>query len=217
MNQHHKTAIIDPKSEIGRNVRIGPYSVIEADVRIGDETVIWERVHIGCGTTIGKNNTLHMGAVIGHQAQHRDGVKTGSALVIGDNNIFRESTTVHRGFAKGSRTGIGNNNFILAFAHVGHDSIIEDNITIANASILGGHVTLESNSFISAVVAIHQFCRVGCYALIGAMTSITKDTPPFFMVDNNEEFIGSINVVGLKRANFSEEVKREIKKAYKIL
>lgn len=217
MDAYHKTALIHPKSEIGKNVRIGAYSIIEEGVYVGDETVILDHVHIGKGTTIGRNNTIHMGAIIGHEAQHRQASSEAGLLAIGDHNVFREYVTIHRGLEKESRTVIGHHNFFLAFAHAAHDCLIEDYVTIANNTLLGGYVTLEHHSFLSAMIGVHQFCRVGRYAMVGGYANVTKDVPPYMLVDNLKECVSSVNVVGLKRAGFSEEVRKDIKKAYRLL
>ena len=217
MSDFHKTAIIDKKSEIGKNVQVGAFTVISAGARIGDDTVIMDRVHIGPRTTIGRNNVIHMGAVVGHDAQHRQSAPGSGLLTVGDDNILREYVTVHRGAEKESVTVIGSGNYLMAFSHVGHDCRLGNQITVVNAALLGGHVTLEDNCFVSGGVAVHQFCRIGRYAMVGGFSSITKDVPPFMLVDNDQQWVASINLVGLKRAGFSQETVREIKKAYQLL
>jgi len=213
----HPTALIDPKSQIGDHVKIGAYATIEEGVIIGDNTTILHHAHIGKGTRIGKNNYIHMGAVIGHEAQHREAALTDSFLKIGDNNTFREYTTIHRGATKGSSTRIGDDNYFMAFAHVGHDCEIQNRVTVTNAVLLGGHVLLEDDCVLSGGSGVHQFCRIGSYAMIGGMASITKDVPPYMLVDDSDMLIGSMNIVGLRRAGVAESAKREIKNAYKLL
>ncbi len=213
----HPTAIVSEKSQIGRGVQIGPYAVIEENVSIGDGTVILDHAHIGQGTTMGRNNFIHMGAVIGHQAQHKSTKVSDGFLTIGDNNMFREYATVHRGSLPDSSTVIGNDNYFMAFSHVGHDNRIGNHVTVTNAVLLGGHVTLEDDCMLGGASGVHQFCRIGRYAMIGGQASITRDVPPYMLVDNNENLIGSMNIIGLRRAEFSDEAARDIKNAYKLL
>jgi len=213
----HPTASIDAKSQIGDHVKIGAYVTIEEGVIIGDNTTILHHAHIGKGTVLGKNNRIHMGAVIGHEAQHREAETIQSFLKIGDNNTFREYTTIHRGATKGAYTRIGNDNYFMAFAHVGHDCEIQNRVTVTNAVLLGGHVLLENDCVLSGGSGVHQFCRIGSYAMIGGMATITKDVPPFMLVDDSGLLIGSMNIIGLRRAGVAESVKREIKNAYKLL
>ncbi len=213
----HPTALLGKNSNIGRNVEIGPYSVIEEGVTIGDDTTILDHVHIGKGTTIGKDNVVHMGAVIGHEAQHKAASGKESFLNIGDHNVFREYVTVHRGFEDKSATTIGDDNYFMVFAHVGHDCHIGSHVVLTNAVLLGGHVSLDDHSILSGGCGVHQFCRIGSYTMIGGHATITKDVPPYMLVDDNQDLVGSINLVGIRRAGFIEEVKRDIKNAYKIL
>ncbi len=213
----HSTALIDPKSQIGDHVKIGAYATIEEGVIIGDNTTILHHAHIGKGTLIGKNNYIHMGAVIGHEAQHREAEWVDSFLKIGDNNTFREYATIHRGATKGACTRIGDDNYFMAFAHVGHDCEIQNRVTVTNAVLLGGHVLLEDDCVLSGGSGVHQYCRIGSYAMIGGMATITKDVPPYMLVDDSDLLIGSMNIVGLRRAGLAESVKREIKNAYKLL
>lgn len=213
----HPTALLGQNLKLGQNVKIGPYSVIEDNVSIGDDTTILEHVHVGQNTVIGKNNVIHMGAVIGHDAQHKASTGAKGFLTIGNNNVFREYVTVHRSFQDGSKTVIGNHNFFMVFSHVGHDCHIGDQVILTNAVLLAGHVLLEDHSVLSGGCAVHQFCRIGSYAMIGGHASITKDVPPYMLVDDNEDLVGSMNLVGMRRGGFTEETKRDIKNAYKLL
>lgn len=212
----HNTAIIHPTCRLGDGVSVGAYTVIEKDTQIGDGTHIFEHAHIGAGTVIGKHNTIHMGAVVGNTAQHRHAAEEGSFLQIGDNNVIREYVTIHRSYQAGGKTTLGDGNYLMAFSHVAHDCRIGNNVTLVNQATLGGHVEVEDNAIISAFVAVHQFCRIGRIAIIGGTASITKDIPPYTMVDNNNEFVGSLNWVGLKRAQIPDAAVQEIKKAYRL-
>ena len=218
MSEHiHPTAIVHPTSQIGKNVTIGPYSIIQENTVLGDDTVILNHVTIAKKTVLGRGNVIHMGAVLGHDPQSTQEAKADSFVQIGDRNIFREYVTVHRGLASGPSTMIGNDSLFMALCHIAHDCIIGNFVTIANAALLGGHVEIEDHAFLSGIVGVHQFCRIGRYAMIGGHTGISRDVPPYMLVDKNEGLIGSINIVGLRRAGFSEAVHRDIKNAYKIL
>ncbi len=217
MSLIHPTAIVHTKAALGRNVSVGAYTVIEENVIIGADTVIMDRVHIGRNTLMGKNNVIHMGAIIGHTPQVRGAEGFQSGVEIGDHNVFREYTTVHRASKEGSRSRIGNDNFFMAFGHVAHDCDVGDHVTVANASVLGGHVRVENNAVLSAYVAVHQFCRVGCYAMVGGHGAVVKDVPPYMAVSNNENRIGSLNMVGLRRSGLPQETIQDIKKAYRFL
>lgn len=211
----HPTAIINKGAVLGRNVRVGPFSVIEDKVSIGDNTTIFNNVYIGEGTTVGKSNFISTGSVIGGEAQRRSGVD--GSLNIGDNNIFKEYVTIHKGSEKASSTRIGNHNYFMACAHVGHDSNVQDHVTLTNAVLIGGHVLLENNCFLEGGSGVHQFCRVGSYAMIGGGATVTKDVPPYMLLGDNECLVGSMNLTGLREGGFSEEDKRDIRQAYKLL
>ncbi|OIO38114.1 MAG: acyl-[acyl-carrier-protein]--UDP-N-acetylglucosamine O-acyltransferase [Candidatus Omnitrophica bacterium CG1_02_49_16] len=213
----HPTAIIGERAKLGPHVSVGPYTVIENDVSIGDESVIQDHVHIGHGTSIGKNNFIFTGAVIGHDAQNKTSTSAEGILEIGDDNIFREYVTIHRGANQGSVTRIGCYNYFMVSSHVGHDCQVKDHVTVTNAVLLGGFVTLEEYCVLGGGSAVHQFCRIGRYAMVGGHATVTKDVPPYMLLDDNESLVGSLNMVGLRRAGFSETEKQDIKRAYKLI
>ncbi len=214
----HPTAIVGKKSRLGAGVEIGPYAIIEDEVTIGDGTRVLSHAFIGKGTTLGKGNVVHIGAVLGNEPQQESFVSSTPSFVrIGDNNTFHEYVTVHRGTEENGKTVIGDHNFFMAFAHVGHDCVVGDHVTVGNAVLLGGHAELQSYCVVSAGSGVHQFTRIGCYAMVGGHATITKDVPPYMLVDDSERKIGSINMVGVRRNGFSEAAKRDIKNAYKIL
>src|SRR5512139_3202159 len=202
----HPTAIIDPKAEIGEEVEIGPYSVIEKDVFIDEGTKIGPHVVIREGTHIGKRCQISQFASIGEapQAVAYKGERT--SLFIGDHNIIREFVTLHRGTVKGGgRTVIGNENFIMAYSHVAHDCQIGNQVVMANGATLAGHILIEDYAIIGGLVAIHQFCRVGAFAIIGGLSGVLLDIPPYTKAQGDRARLFGLNTVGLKRANFSEE------------
>jgi UDP-N-acetylglucosamine acyltransferase len=214
----HPTAIIDPKAEIGEEVEIGPYSVIERDVFIDEGTKIGPHVVIRHGTHIGKRCQISQFASIGEAPQFSGYKGEKTLLQIGDRNIIREFVTLHRGTVKGGgKTIIGNENFIMAYSHVAHDCQIGNQVVMANGSTLAGHILIEDFAIIGGLTAIHQFCRVGTYAIIGGVSGILMDIPPYTKAQGDRAKLFGLNTVGLKRANFSEETLRALKKAYRII
>jgi UDP-N-acetylglucosamine acyltransferase len=214
----HPTAIIDPKAEIGEEVEIGPYSVIEKDVSIGTGTKIGPHVVIRERTRIGKECQIFQFASIGEAPQFVGYKGEKTFVQIGDHNIIREFVTLHRGTAKGwGKTVIGNENFIMAYSHVAHDCQIGNQVVMANGATLAGHILIEDFAIIGGLVAIHQFCRVGTYAIIGGLTGVLMDIPPYTKAQGDRARLFGLNTVGLKRANFSEETLKALKKAYRII
>jgi UDP-N-acetylglucosamine acyltransferase len=212
----HSTAIINPGAEISSDVEIGPHVVVEGNVKIGPRVKIWANAYICEFTEIGEDSEIHMGAVIGHLPQDLSFKKKRSRLIIGDRNIIREYVTIHRGSQEDSTTFIGNDNFLMGFVHIGHNCKLGNNIVIANAVALGGYVEVEDRVFISAYTGVHQFVRIGAIAMISGQARTSKDVPSY-MLQKGESTIYGLNVIGLRRAGFSQDVRNKIKKAHKIL
>tara|TARA_R110002074_G_scaffold402342_1_gene608124 strand:+ start:64670 stop:65440 length:771 start_codon:yes stop_codon:yes gene_type:complete len=214
----HPTAIIDPSSSVDENVKIGPYTVIGANVSIGTGTIIGPHVTINGTTTIGKNNHIYQFSSIGEDPQDKKYAGDLSYLEIGDNNVIREFTTIHRGTIQDNNTTIiGSDNLFMAYTHVAHDCVIEDHVILANAASLGGHVRIGSHVILGGFSIVHQFCYLGdhCFSAMGS--AITKDVPPFVMVGGRPTKPHGINSVGLDRRGFSQETILQIKRAYKVL
>jgi len=217
MNKIHPTAIISPKAEIDQNVEIGPYAVIEENVKIGSGTVIGPFVHILGYTEIGKNCRIFTGATVGSIPQDLKYKGEISYLKIGDENVIREYVTINPGTGEGESTIIGNKNLIMAYAHIAHNCKIGNNVIISNCGTLAGHVMIEDFAIIGGMVGIHQFCRVGSYAIVGGCSKITKDIIPFALADGHPARPYGLNIVGLKRRNFPKEKISLLDRAYKIL
>ncbi|MEW6620560.1 MAG: acyl-ACP--UDP-N-acetylglucosamine O-acyltransferase [bacterium] len=213
----HPTAIIHPKAKLEDDVEIGPFSIIEENATIRQGTKIGANVIINGWTTIGKNCTIHMGCVIGHEPQIKNYEIKESYCIIGDNNIIREYVTIHRGWKEKEKTVIGNDNYLMANSHIAHNCEIGSGVIITNGALLAGHVKVEDKAVISGLVGIHQFCRIGSYAMIGGLSQVTQDVPPYILADGNPLVIHGINSVGLRRAGFSQEIRNNLKSAYKIL
>ncbi|MDP6110380.1 MAG: acyl-ACP--UDP-N-acetylglucosamine O-acyltransferase [Planctomycetota bacterium] len=212
----HPTAIIDPAAEIAEDVDIGPYVIVEGPVRIGAGTRILSHAHLSGDTQIGNGCEIHMGAVLGHTPQDRDLEGEGGGLTIGDRNLVREYVTIHRASKPGERTIIGDGNFLLSCCHIAHNCRIGNINNIANGALLAGYVTLGDRNFISGNVVIHQFVKVGDMTMIGGASRVSKDVPPYMILEGNSKIRG-VNFIGLQRAGLSEEQRLTIKKAYRIL
>ncbi len=214
----HDTAVVDPAAKIAKGVKIGPYSVIGANVKIGQGTTIGSNAHIEGWTTIGNDNLIGNGVSIGLPPQNLDYEGEKTYLFIGDNNIIREYVTIHLGTIEGGgETRIGNNNQLMVYSHVAHDCNLGNNITIANAANLAGHVNVENDAYISRLVGIHQFVKIGQLSLVGSHSKVTKDLPPYVEVQGHPAMVKGINVVGLRKNGISNKLKKEINKAFSIL
>ena len=214
----HPTAIIHENAIIGKNVEVGPYSIIGDNVEIGDDCWIGPHVVVKGTTKMGKGNKIYQFASVGEDCQDLKYNGETTYLEIGDNNVFRESCTIHRGTAQDeSLTKIGNNCLLMAYVHVAHDCILGNNIILSNNATLAGHSKLANNVIIGGLTALHQFTRVGEYAMIGGCSAVNKDIPPYFMASGNYVQAQGINSVGLKRHGFSSATIMEIKRAYKSL
>jgi UDP-N-acetylglucosamine acyltransferase len=214
----HPTAIVDPKAEIGEGVEIGPYSVIEKGVSISEGTRIGSHVVIREWTQIGKRCQIYQFCSIGEAPQALAYRGEPTLLQIGDHNIIREYVTLHRGSVKGGgKTVLGNENFIMAYSHIAHDCRIGNQVVMANGATLGGHILIEDHAIIGGLAAIHQFCRVGTYAIISGLTGVSQDVPPYMMAAGDRAKLYGLNSVGLKRHQFSEQEIKALKKAYRII
>jgi|TARA_X000001036_G_scaffold399016_2_gene402330 UDP-N-acetylglucosamine acyltransferase len=213
----HPTAIISKSAKLDSSVEVGPYSVIHDNVMIDSNTVIESHVVIKNYTTIGKNNHIYQFASIGEDPQDLKYKGEDSKLIIGDNNIFREYSTVNRGTVTGiNKTIIGSNNLFMAYTHVAHDCVIKDHCILSNAASLAGHVTLGKSVSLGGFTLVHQFCDIGDYAFSGLGTVISRDVTPFTLVAGNHAQAYKINSAGLKRKGFSDEVIRSLEKTFKL-
>lgn len=213
----HSTAIIHSSVKLGKNVSIGAFCLIDANVSIDDGTVLESHVVVKGKTSIGKGNHIYQFASVGEDCQDKKYAGEPTELIIGDNNIIRESVTIHRGTIQDkSVTKIGSNNLLMCFVHIAHDCVIGDNSIFATGATLAGHVHIGDWVIMGGLTAAHQFCHIGAHSFIGGGTIILADVPPYIMVGNNGEPRG-INSEGLKRRGFSSETIAQIKRGYKIL
>ncbi len=214
----HPTAIVDVKAEIGENVTIGPYSIICADVTIGEGSAIGPHVVIKGSTSIGKENRIYQFTSIGEDPQDQKYADEDTRLEIGDRNIIREFSTMHRGTLQDhGLTSIGSDNLFMAYTHVAHDCIIGDHVIMANGASIAGHVHLGDHAILGGFTLVHQFTQIGAFSFAAMGSAITQDIPPFVMVGGRPTRPHGINSVGMERHGISPEVVRQIRKAYKIL
>lgn len=213
----HPAAIIHPGARISEDVEIGPYSVIGEHVSIGRGTRIASHVLIEGWTTIGERNQIFSFSSIGTPPQDIGYKNEKTELVIGNDNVIRECATIHRATTKEDRrTEIGDSNFLMAYSHVAHDCKLGNNIIMANSVALGGHITIGNCAILGGIVAVHQFVRIGAYSIIGGQSAVSQDIPPYVSAAGNRAQLYGLNLVGLKRRGFSDEVINTLKKAYKI-
>tara|TARA_B100000614_G_scaffold114181_1_gene102576 strand:+ start:4891 stop:5655 length:765 start_codon:yes stop_codon:yes gene_type:complete len=212
-----KTAIISQKSSIGNNVTIGDYCIIEDDVIIGDNTIIGPYTIIKKFTEIGKSNTIFSHCVIGEVPQDKKFNNEKTQLIIGNNNTIREFCTLNRGTVDTSLTRIGNNCLFMAYVHVAHDCILENDIILANGVQLGGHVEIYNYAIIGGMTPVHQFCKIGKHAFVGGGLRVVQDVPPYIIANGEPLKFSGINILGLRRRKFTSEQRNNIKKIYKLI
>jgi UDP-N-acetylglucosamine acyltransferase len=217
MNIISKNAVVSAKAKIGDNVTIKDFAVIEDDVILKDNIIIGTSALICSGTRISSNNHVHHSAVLGSPPQDLKFKGEYTTLEIGENNIFREFVTISRGTTYRNKTVIGNNCFLLAYVHIPHDSIVGNNVIISNAVNMGGHIVIDDWVNIGGMVGIHQFVRIGEHSFIAFLSRVTQDVPPYILAGGNPINYKGLNIIGLKRRGFKEEVINKIKQAYTLI
>ena len=213
----HPTAIIHPAAQLHSTVEVGPYAIIGEGVKIGAQTKIGPHAIIEGITEIGEENQIFSGAVIGAVPQDLKYKGERSLVKIGNNNVIREYVTINRATGENEATVVGNNNLIMAYVHLAHNCILEDEIIMSNNVTLAGHVIVESQAIISGVLGVHQFVHIGSMAMVGGMSRINRDVPPFMLVEGNPAKVRSLNLIGLKRRGLSSEDIKLLKQAFRLL
>jgi len=212
----HKTAIIDPKAKISKNVKIGPYTVLGPNVEIDEETEIQSHVNITGNTKIGKNNKIYPFASIGNDPQDLKFQGEETKLEIGDNNKIREYVTINPGTkGGGGLTKVGNNCLFMVSAHIAHDCVVGNNVILANNVPLGGHAHIGDNAIIGGNSAVQQFTRVGKSAMIGGMCGVVRDVIPYGIAHGNRSVLQGLNLIGLRRKNIPNKEIMTLSEAYK--
>ena len=211
-------AIIDPSAKIADDVEIGPWTIIGADVEIGPGCVIASHVVLKGPTILGKNNKILQFSSVGEDTPDLKYKGEKTKLIIGDNNIIREGVTIHRGTVQDrGETVIGNNNLLMAYVHVGHDSVLGNHCILVNNASLAGHVIVDDYAILSGYTLVHQFCKIGAHSFCGYGTGLSKDVPAYVTVMGSPAQAKGINVEGLKRRGFSSEAITAVRRAYKVI
>ena len=215
--QIHPAAIVDPRAEIGPGTIIGPYCVVEADVVLGPNCWLQHHVTLVGPLKTGARNKFYAYSSIGQQTQDLKYQGEPTYLEIGDENVFREFVTVNRSTTSSGKTQIGHRGNFLAYSHIGHDCTVGDAVVFSNNGTLAGHVQVGDHAIMGGLTAVHQFCRLGRYAITGGCSKIVQDVPPFMIADGNPAKVRGINVVGLERSGFSAETIKAIKEAFRLI
>jgi UDP-N-acetylglucosamine acyltransferase len=215
--QIHPTAIVDANAELGAGTIVGPYCIVEAGVVLGANC--WLQHHVTlCGPTrAGAGNKFYAYSSIGQQTQDLKYAGEPTHLEIGDENTFREFVTVNRSTSSEGKTRVGSRGNFLAYSHLGHDCTVGDAVIFSNNGTLAGHVTVGDHAVMGGLTAVHQFCRIGRFAITGGCSKIVQDVPPFMIADGNPATIRGVNLVGMERNGFTTEQVKSIKEAFRII
>jgi len=215
--QVHPTALVDPKAKLADGVSIGPFSIIEADVEIGEGTCIHSHVLVADGARIGRQCQVHHGSVVSSVPQDLKFTGEATLLEIGDHTVIREFCDLNRGTRERGKSSIGSHSLMMAYAHVGHDCFIGEKVILANGVQLAGHVTIEERVSVGGMVPVHQFCSIGQHAFIGGGFRVVQDVPPFILAAGEPLTYKGLNIVGLRRRNFSQETIAALRKCYRFI
>ena len=213
----HPTAMVAPGAEIGTGTVVGPYCIIGADVVLGANCWLQHHVTLSGPMRAGTGNKLYAYCSIGQQTQDLKYQGEPTYLEIGDENVFREFVTVNRSTSSDGKTRIGSRGNFLAYSHIGHDCTVGDDVVFSNNGTLAGHVQVGHHAVMGGLTAVHQFCRIGRFAITGGCSKIVQDVPPFMIADGNPAQIRGINLVGLERKQFPAESVKLIKEAFRLI
>lgn len=216
----HSTAIVDPKAQLASDVEVGPYAIIGPDVKIGAGTVVQAHAYVSGHTTIGQKCEIFPFACVGMKTQdlkYKDGDIT--YVEVGDRTVLREFSTVHLGTKPGEVTKVGSGCLIMAYCHIAHGCKVGNEVIMSNVATLAGEVTVEDHAILGGMAGIHQFCRIGAYAMVGGATKVRQDCPPYMLVESTggDTRVAGPNIVGLQRSGFPAEVRSALKEAYRLL
>ena len=213
----HPTGIVDRSAELGPGVSVGPLAVIGPRVVVGEGTTLEAHAVIERDVVVGRHNVLGVGVVLGTRPQHRRFNDEPSMLVVGDRNVFGEYATVSRGFGEGARTEIGNDCYLMCYVHVGHDCRIGNAVTITGGAGLAGYVSIDDGAYVGGMGGVHQFVRVGRMAMVGGVSMVRQDVPPYVLAAGVPARAHSLNVVGLRRAGLPPVHRRALRRAFSLL
>jgi UDP-N-acetylglucosamine acyltransferase len=212
----HHTAIIDPDAELGAGVEIGPWAMVGPNVIVGDRCRLGPRVRLQCNVRLAEDVTVGDGSILGGDPQDLKFQGEDTWVEVGAGTIIREYSTVNRATAATFKTVIGSRCFIMTYVHIAHDCHLGDEVVIANATQLAGHVTIHDRAVLSGLNAIHQFVTIGSYAFVGGCSRVNQDIPPFVKAVGNPVELYGLNSIGLQRAGFPGETVAALKRAYRL-
>lgn len=213
----HPTAIVDPAAELGPGTMVGPYCMVAAGVSLGANCWLQHHVTLEGPLAAGKANKFYAYCSIGQQTQDLKYRSEPTYLEIGDENVFREFVTINRSTAETGKTRVGSGGNFLAYSHIGHDCSVGDAVIFSNNGTLAGHVQVGDHAVIGGLTAVHQFCRIGRFAITGGCSKIVQDVPPFMIADGNPAEVRGINQVGMERAGFAPEKIKPVKEAFRVI
>lgn len=213
----HPLAVVDPKAKIGKNVVVEPYAVIKANVTLHDNVTVKSSAYIDGYTTVGEKSTVWPGAVIGTKTQDRKYRGEKTYVNIGKHCEIREFATINSSTQADSVVSVGDHSLIMAYCHIAHNCQIGAHVTMSNNSLLAGHVVIEDYATLGGMTPVHQFVRIGCHTMVGGMSRVTHDVPPYTIGGGIPYSLGGVNRIGLKRRNFSFEVRKALFQAYRLI
>jgi UDP-N-acetylglucosamine acyltransferase len=213
----HPTAIVNPAAQLGAGTVVGPYCILAANVSLGENCWLQNHVTLSGPLRAGRGNKFYAYCSIGQQTQDLKYRGEPTWLEIGDDNTFREFVTINRSTAGSGKTRVGSGGNFLAYSHIGHDCTVGDAVVFSNNGTLAGHVQVGDRAVIGGLTAVHQFCRVGRFAITGGCSKIVQDVPPFMIADGNPAEVRGINQVGLERAGFPPEKIKPVKEAFRLI
>ena len=212
----HPTAVVHASAEVGRDVDIGAFAIVGPECVVGDGCVIAARATLERNVHLGQNVRVGIGSVLGGDPQDLKYKGEPTTVEVGDGTTIREYSTINRGTTQSFKTTVGKNCFLMSYVHLAHDCHIGDGVIISNATQLAGHVTIDDKAILSGLVAVHQFATIGRYSFIGGCSRVAKDVPPYVKAVGNPIKLYGLNSVGLERNGFPDEVRRELKRAYRL-
>lgn len=212
----HPSAIVHPRAEIGRDVEIGAYAIVGEGCVVGDGCVVAPRAMLERNVILGQGVRVGAGSVLGGDPQDLKYKGEPTTVEVGEGTTIREYSTINRGTTQSFKTTVGKNCFLMSYVHLAHDCHIGDGVIISNATQLAGHVTIDDKAILSGLVAVHQFATIGRFSFIGGCSRVAKDVPPYVKAVGNPIKLYGLNSVGLERNGFPEEVRRELKRAYRL-
>jgi UDP-N-acetylglucosamine acyltransferase len=212
----HPTALVDSSAQLGDGVEIDAFAIVGPNCRIGDGSIVSARASLERNVTLGTNVKIGVGTVLGGDPQDLKFKGEDTFVEVGDNTVIREYSTINRGTSQSFRTTVGKNCFLMSYVHLAHDCHVGDGVIISNGTQLAGHVTIDDRAILSGLVAVHQFATIGRFSFIGGCSRVAKDVPPYVKAVGNPIKLYGLNSVGLERNGFPEDVRRELKRAYRL-